>query len=917
MDAPSSRPERLRSSSRQPNQRPSSSSGSDTSIASNLTSISVPKRPPHGTNQPNMSSYTASNVATASSNHSALLTPSRPPAQHAPHSDHSSRRASPLGGPPSYFKHQRQHSQGYFDTSMPSTSTADNSSMAGLSASQIAAQAAMQHLSLASHARKRSQTVPAPPENSSQEGRKIGVNSPPPPLPASGSDLTTNQALPMQQQYKNGLVGNMAAATAANVAFPRNLMSTDNGDKEQQKKSSKRRIFRPKHIGISRDKDKEGKDREAREKPPRMSPSKLGSSSSALSRVVNASTTSVADSTSSGSTLYSLNNASASTTTIVPIPSTERPASHEKEKSHKHGGLRQKLKLKDKDDHHLPLSSANSNSRPLNSENPTSLYSFEPSSPGPNSNLNFSKSVSGLDLRHAGRALREKKREAKALVSGSSFEGGKHKGEHDGFDWPPGNHSIGTLSTSFPQSSMLGPLGAMTPGPVEPALKEILSTFGLQNMTSDDAWDFLKAKILVIFEGEDVRVAVEDLNKLVTIHVQRCVQRNQPSTIIDDLDDLFRTGFLSLNHSIRSVPDDRLVPHLVSIWITVFQKVLPFMQAVFFPLDQEFKGRGVVLTSLATAADFWGVLPGSGPSPMSSAETDTAQESSVSAGNELESRRMLLISFRDTVILSRYDSLKAIFSRLSLDSINAHMSSSVNMSESSTSSFSDRPYSNLQSQSQSQFQQGLDPTLSSFNSQSSTLLGATSSNTSTNRSRATSSTSTSNSNPAQDIAFQSLALSPPTARPSDTPVAHVTNTVGRMLQCLCVLASVQSGDDAQAKMEDLAKELKLNWLGRARTGRNRRGFVGTRTGGALPSATRSSGSTSTSTTTTGTVGTAGSATGQSFDISGRPPAGFCGKHQNTESNPTTPRAVADGADDRGGIRGMPGAFGSGFGRSML
>lgn len=49
-----------------------------------------------------------------------------------------------------------------------------------------------------------------------------------------------------------------------------------------------------------------------------------------------------------------------------------------------------------------------------------------------------------------------------------------------------------------------------------------------------------------------------------------------------------------------------------------------------------------------------------------------------------------------------------------------------------------------------------------------------------------------------------------------------------MLQCVSVLASIQSGDDAQGKMEDLAKALKLNWLGRGRTGRNRRGFVGGR-----------------------------------------------------------------------------------------
>ena len=49
-----------------------------------------------------------------------------------------------------------------------------------------------------------------------------------------------------------------------------------------------------------------------------------------------------------------------------------------------------------------------------------------------------------------------------------------------------------------------------------------------------------------------------------------------------------------------------------------------------------------------------------------------------------------------------------------------------------------------------------------------------------------------------------------------------------MLQCLCVLGSVQSGDEQQTKMEELARQLKLNWLGRGRTGRNRKGFVGSR-----------------------------------------------------------------------------------------
>ena len=72
-----------------------------------------------------------------------------------------------------------------------------------------------------------------------------------------------------------------------------------------------------------------------------------------------------------------------------------------------------------------------------------------------------------------------------------------------------------------------------------------------------------------------------------------------------------------------------------------------------------------------------------------------------------------------------------------------------------------------------------------------------------------------------------------------------------MLQCMSVLASMGSvgglggvsgagggsvgytagewyDEDSQRKMEELCRSLKLNWLGRGRMGRNRRGLVGAR-----------------------------------------------------------------------------------------
>jgi hypothetical protein len=592
--------------------------------------------------------------------------------------------------------------------------------------------------------------------------------------------------------YRNGLIGNNAATTAASFAFPRNVGASasttslvEEGKESSGKKGLKR--FRPKNITLSRDKDNKEK--------PLPSPNKIPPSG--LSKVINASTTSLAESLSSNnSSLYALANPSQ--TTIIPLP----------EKGHKHHGLRQKLKLKDKDDstHTLPLSSAHSTSRPVDINNPQSFYNFAPSSPNTSS---FSKSVSGLDLRHGGRAFREKKKEEKAEKAQLSALEQVSTRDSDTSEWP-------SLAPSHTASST----GQHTPYS-NAELQSILSGFGVNNMTPDDVWDFLKAKLLAVFEGENVRIAVEDLNRLVTIHVQNCVRKRDPSVIVGDLEDLLTTGFLSLNHTLRSVDDGALVPHLVGMWMEVFGRVLPFMQAVFLPLDQEFKGRGSVLTSPKLAAEFWGHAIGSGLSTSPrGVEGIPGLEDVVAAGEELEVRRVLLISYRDVVILPRYEVLKSTFSRLSLDSINAtlaHLESTGRNRGGSDGS--DRPGT-----AHSHAAHTLDPTFASYNSQASTLLGAAAS--SGGRSRATSNLST-GSGGAQDVAFHNFS-SPPAARPSDNSSAQVTETVGRMLQCLSVLCSVQTGDEAQTKMEELNRQLKLNWLGRGRTGRNRKGFVGTR-----------------------------------------------------------------------------------------
>ncbi|KAI1936914.1 hypothetical protein LOZ66_004423 [Ophidiomyces ophidiicola] len=765
-------------------QRPDSSD-STASESSLLPPLTIPKRPLYNVSplpSPGGPRTPSAGVASPNGSNASLPGFLRPSSSLMPQNEPLQRRPSPLTLNDSQ-RHRRQHSQGFFEPSLPTASMSEltPTNTSPMSASRIAAQAAMQHQSTSQQPRSRSSTIP-PHQDVSQTAQK------------------TSPGAPAPIQYQSGGRA-FAATTAANLVFPRSqaiLPATPLGQetaptKPKAEKSKMKSFLKPKHIGISRDKDKDKdkdkeKDHDRREKPT-PSPSKLVPSG--LSRIVNVSTASLNESVlSGGSSMYTFTNSSVAT--VVP---PDKQATNEKEKEkdkekekHRHHFLsRPKLKLKDKDDHfHLPLSSASSNSRPLDPNAPQSLYSFTPSSP---SSTTFSKSVSGLDLRHGGRALREKRKmEEKSSTS------------HDATvaDQPDFSGSLGTGVAAWSTFIGTGVPGASMQSK-EAAMREALGSFGIANLAFEDAWDFLKAKLLLLFEGEEVRIAIEDLNKLVSVHILRAFQRRVPNVLVEDLRDLLQTGFASLNHTLSSVPDENFMTHLVQVWTYTYGTIVPFIQAVFFPLDLEFKGRGKIMEP-QEAREFWGTLPdGGGP-----------------AGEKLNVNDIILLSFRDSIILSRFETLKAMFSRFIIDRVNTNIGALGTSSNSGAS----RPGT----------ASALD--VGSYNSQSSVIFNAAGSHPSEShltmsRARAESNTS---SNPDHPV-FQSSIVSKPTDGSN-----VFAETVARVQQCICVIAGVYTGDSAQAQIDELRQSLNLNWLGRGRTGRDRRGFVGTRVRPPMPSA---------------------------------------------------------------------------------
>ena len=722
---------------------------------------------------------------------------------------------------------------------------------ASVSASQAAAQAAMQQQQLLQHNRHRSQTVPFPgSEGSYESGKRVVSKGNAGPLSPPLLSLTEASAPrdngfaggQSHQGYQHGLAGNpsSAATAAANVVFPRQSPQSSPipahpahpahdppmpppliiPEKPSKYEKSKVKLFsRPKKIDTKGD---------VKEKP-LPSPGKIGSALASLQRG-NYSTTSLADSQS----FYNLGNSSSAT--IRPIDSAVDKEG--KEKKH-HFLSRQKHKLSSKDEYHLPLSSASSNSRPVDPTAPTSLYSFNaPPSPVPGGNLG--KSVSGLDLRHGGRALREKRREEKLDVL-----------RHD-------NESVMTFGSEWPGPSSFGNTGGgggTTPihhtDSIDP------SRYGLHNgMGPVDAWPALQSALLNVFQGEDPPLCIEDYNRMVTLHIQYCVQRRSGHIIVEDLRDLLGTGFASLDHTLRSSPPERLIPTLVELWIFTFTSILPYMQAVFLPLDLEFQGCGPVLPT-EQARDFW------------------TSEAFPSSSQHLDVRTLVLLAYRDAIILPRYEKLKTIFSRLSLEHLPSSVLSSsltpppMTQQDSLASTLSTSPNDSYPRPGTAM---SLDPSIaSSYNSSSTTLFGDGPAGSNPSRSRAISNVSYASGASDPQSGGMLRPFTPQTARAvaaaggvggvgaggagvgagagheqNVEDSKQVTEMVGRMLQCMSVLASVgaasasaasgavsgnvdgAANDENNKMVTELGRLLKLNWLGRGRTGRNRRGMVGGR-----------------------------------------------------------------------------------------
>ncbi|KAK9478114.1 HbrB-like-domain-containing protein [Lipomyces japonicus] len=158
----------------------------------------------------------------------------------------------------------------------------------------------------------------------------------------------------------------------------------------------------------------------------------------------------------------------------------------------------------------------------------------------------------------------------------------------------------------------------------------------------EDVWPFLCARVTPLFTGDGLRVPVEDLNKLVLLHVKRRISDRDATTLLIEVKDLLKLGISSfdamLGPQLQNATDSEVLDRITDIWKFFFTDVLPYVQAVFVPLQLEFDGKGSLITA-DEAIRFW-------------------DRQRVQAKHQNNIRIMTLVSFRDWIILPLYLKIK-------------------------------------------------------------------------------------------------------------------------------------------------------------------------------------------------------------------------------------------------------------------
>ncbi|KIY44556.1 HbrB-like protein, partial [Fistulina hepatica ATCC 64428] len=96
-------------------------------------------------------------------------------------------------------------------------------------------------------------------------------------------------------------------------------------------------------------------------------------------------------------------------------------------------------------------------------------------------------------------------------------------------------------------------------------------------------WGALHVHVLPLFNGEPLRIPIEDLNVLVKRHIQAVVSaapQKALATLDNDAAELIASGMVTLNSKLVGIDDSRLLSKVVEKWGFFWDQVLPYVEGV-------------------------------------------------------------------------------------------------------------------------------------------------------------------------------------------------------------------------------------------------------------------------------------------------------------------------------------------------
>ncbi|CAL1707939.1 unnamed protein product [Somion occarium] len=171
--------------------------------------------------------------------------------------------------------------------------------------------------------------------------------------------------------------------------------------------------------------------------------------------------------------------------------------------------------------------------------------------------------------------------------------------------------------------------------------------------TTDNPWTTLHVYVLPLFNGEPLRVPIEDLNALVKRHIQTVVSAS-PSKAISvlehDASELINAGMLNVTSKLSGIDDDKLVNRVVELWGFFWDQVLPYVEGALLPLQTD-----TILSSLYRT-----IAKGHKPtSPVAQNVKGSMSGVLHQSTPQIDVRTIALQSFRDRIILPAFPVLNA------------------------------------------------------------------------------------------------------------------------------------------------------------------------------------------------------------------------------------------------------------------